>query len=121
VIGYAASNPAFAKAFRARIGDGQRAQLTGLLQSAIDQGQLRAGLDIDIALDVLLGPILYRRFMQTTVPPELPQHLVDSFWRSNAPEHSSERAADEKRNTGPNGKRPNRASKHQKMMTRRVG
>jgi len=121
VIGYAASNPAFAKAFRARIGDGQRAQLAGLLQNAIDNGELRAGLDIDIALDVLLGPILYRRFMQTTVPLELPQHVVDSFWRSNAPEPSSERSNGDKRNAGPNGQRPNAALNHQKKMARRVG
>ena len=115
VIGYAASNPAFAKAFRARIGDGQRAQLTGLLQSAIDKGELRAGLSMDMALDVLLGPILYRRFMQTTVPPELPHHVVDSFWRLNAAD-SSEQAA----NGDPRGTRPNGASKHQNPIRRRV-
>jgi AcrR family transcriptional regulator len=121
VIGYAAGNPAFAKAFRERIGEGHRAQLTGLLRSAIERGELRAGLDIDMALDVLLGPILYRRFMQTAVPPELPQHVVDSFWRLNAAAPKSERANGDKPNAGPNGRRPNGASNHQKTMSRRVG
>jgi AcrR family transcriptional regulator len=121
VIGYAASNPAFAKAFRARIGDGQRAQLAQLLQSAIEKGDLRAGLDIDIAFDVLLGPILYRRFMQTTVPPELPQHVVDSFWRLNAAKSSPEPAVGKKRKGVPAGQRPNGASNHHMPLRRRVG
>ncbi len=121
VIGYAASNPAFAKAFRARIGEGHRIQLAALLRSAIEKGELREGLDIDMAFDVLLGPILYRRFMQTAVPPDLPQHVVDSFWRLNAPEPSSERANGDSRNTGPNGQRPNGASNHRKGIARRVG
>jgi AcrR family transcriptional regulator len=122
VIGYAASNPAFAKAFRARIVDGPRVQLAGLLQGAIDKGALRAGLDIDMALDVLLGPILYRRFMQTTVPPELPQHVVDSFWRLNAPESSPEPVNSDQRKGRPGGQRPNNASHHHHIpQGRRVG
>jgi hypothetical protein len=120
VIGYAAGNPAFAKAFRARIGDGQRTQLAGLLQSAIDKGELRAGLDMDIALDVLLGPIMYRRFMQTTVPPELPQYVVDSFWRVNAPT-SSAVGKDDKQKKSPGNRRPNGLSHHQKILGRRLG
>jgi AcrR family transcriptional regulator len=121
VIGYAASNPAFAKAFRARIGEGQRTQLAGLLRSAIEKGELRAGLDMDTALDLLLGPILYRRFMQTTVPPELPQHVVDSFWRSHAPEALQAVGMGEKTKNGPSGRRPNGLSNHQKTLGRRVG
>jgi AcrR family transcriptional regulator len=123
VIGYAASNPPFAKAFRARIGEGHRVQLAALLQSAIQKDELREGLDIDMAFDVLLGPILYRRFMQETVPPELPQHLVDSFWWLNAPNSSSQRANanGDKRKAGPNGRRPNGTSNHHIPLGRRVG
>jgi AcrR family transcriptional regulator len=121
VIGYAASNPAFAKAFRARIGEGQHTQLSGLLQSAIEKGELRAGLDLDTALDLLLGPILYRRFMQTTVPPELPEHVVDSFWRSHAPQSLQAVGQGEKPKNGPSGRRPNGLSNHQKTLGRRVG
>ena len=123
VIGYAAGNPAFAKAFRARIGDGHRVQLTALLQRAVEKGELRAGLDVDMAFDVLLGPILYRRFMQETVPLDLPQHLIDSFWRLNAPESSAQpaNANDDKRKVGPNGRRPNGTSNHHIPQGRRVG
>jgi AcrR family transcriptional regulator len=121
VIGYAASNPEFAKAFRARILDGHRDQLAELLQSAIDQGELRAGLDMDMALDVLLGPILYRRFMQTAVPPDLPKYVVDSFWHLNAGALSSQRANGDRTESGPIKRRPNGTSKHQISSSRRIG
>lgn len=121
VIGYAASNPEFAKAFRARILDRHRDQLAGLLQSAIARGELRAGLDMDVALDVLLGPILYRRFMQAAVPLELPEYVVDSFWRLNAGTLSSQRANGDRSKGGPIKQRPNGTSKHQISSSRRIG
>jgi AcrR family transcriptional regulator len=98
VMGYAASNPAFAKAFRARLTDGRRAQLTELLQRAMAKGQLNAGLDIDVATDLLLGPILYRRFMQASVPPGLAKCVVDSFWQLNG--RKSEQANNEAKKRG---------------------
>jgi hypothetical protein len=64
---------------------------------------------------------LYRRFMQTTVPPELPQHLVDSFWQLNAPEPLHAVAKGEKPKNDPNGRRPNALSHHQKPLGRRLG
>jgi len=131
VIGYAAGNPAFAKAFRARIVDRPRAQLAGLLRNAIDKGELRAGLDVELALDVLLGPILYVRFMQLTVAPELPQHVVDSFWWLHAAEFSTldgkrekwpgKSATPKKSKDESNGRRPNGVSIHQIKIRRRVG
>jgi len=120
VIGYAASNPAFAKAFRARMTNGPRTQLAGLLRNAIEKGELRAGLDLEMALDVLLGPILYRRFMQAAVPPELPKHVVDSFWHLNSPLNSGAEHPREKSNGGADGKRRNGASHHPMTLGRRV-
>lgn len=120
VIGYAASNPAFAKAFRARILDGHRAQLAGLLRNAIDKGELGAAVDMETALDVLLGPILYRRFMQTTVPPELPEHIVDCFWRLNAAEPLPQPANGDKRKGRSGSLRPNGASNHHIPQGRRI-
>ena len=83
VMSYAAGNPAFARAFAARISKGQRAQMTALLERAISMGELCAGLDFDLAMDMLIGPILHRRFMQAAVPPGLPKRVVDVFWRAN--------------------------------------
>ncbi len=85
VISYAESNPAFGDAFRARISEGRRAQLDTLLQSAVARGELQADLDVDLAMHLLFGPIMYHRFMQTAVPADLPKRVVDSYWRLNAP------------------------------------
>jgi AcrR family transcriptional regulator len=85
VMSYAAANPAFARAFCSRISGGRRTQMADLLQRAVSKGELRPGLDVELALDLLIGPILHRRFMQTTVPPGLPECVVDAFWRAHAP------------------------------------
>ncbi len=120
VIGYAANNPEFAKAFRARIGDGPRTRLSGLLQAAADKGDLRGGLDVEIALDVLLGPILYLRFMQAPVPPELPEYVIGAFWRLNSPLLEGGESPREKNNGAGNPKRRNGTSHHPITLGRRV-
>ena len=120
VIGYAASNPAFAKAFRARMADGPRTQLADLLQNAIEKGELLGGIDLEMALDVLLGPIFYRRFMQASVPAELPEHVVDSFWRVNARAGSPPDAHAKRNNGGSKGPRRNGGSHHPMSLVRRI-
>jgi AcrR family transcriptional regulator len=121
VIGYAASNAAFAKAFRARMADGPRTQLAALVKSAVEKGQLQAGIDVEMALDVLLGPIFYRRFMQDAVPQELPEYVLDCFWRVNAANGAAPGAEGAKRNNGgPNGGRRNGTSHHPMTLVRRT-
>jgi AcrR family transcriptional regulator len=101
VISYAESNPAFGEAFRARIYGERRAQLGALLQAAVAQGELRGSLDVDLAMDLLFGPIMYHRFMQATVPADLPKLVVDSFWRLNTP-----RGKRKTRKSRSNGRKP---------------
>ena len=85
VIGYAAGNPAFGNALRARFDEPRRVQVTRLVTRAIFQGQLQADLDLDTAPDMLLGPIMHRRFLNTVVPQQLPEQIVGAFWRAYAP------------------------------------
>lgn len=42
---------------------GRRAGTKAVLQRAIDRGELRADTDLDIATDVLTGPVFYRHLM----------------------------------------------------------
>ncbi len=84
IIGYAASNPEFAKAWRDHSMEPRRAALNRLLQQAILQGELRRGIDPDLAMDLLIGPVMHRRFMNTTVPAKVPEYVVDAFWRAYA-------------------------------------
>lgn len=85
IVGYAASNPAFAKAWREHSMKPRRAELTRLLQQAISKGELRGDIDPDLAMDLLIGPVMHRRFMSTTVPAKIPERVVDAFWRAYAP------------------------------------
>jgi hypothetical protein len=85
IVGYAASNPEFGKAWRAQLMEPRRAALTRVLQEAVAQGALRADLDADLSMDLLIGPVMHRRFMNADVPPDIPERVVDAFWRAHAP------------------------------------
>jgi len=85
IMSYAACHPAFAKAFCAHISAGRRSQITNLLRQAISKGELCSNLDVDLALDLLIGPIMHRRFMHSSVPANLPKRVVEAYWRAHAP------------------------------------
>ena len=85
IVGYASGKPAFMSALRACFDEPRRAQASRLVMRAIFQGQLRDDLDVDIAPDMLFGPIMHRRFSDSRVPPDLPEEVVAAFWRANAP------------------------------------
>lgn len=86
IVGYAVGNPAFGNALRARYVEPRNAQIRRLIRRAISQGQLRDDLDLGIAPDMLFGPIMNRRLVNTVVPPDLPEKLVDAYWKANAPD-----------------------------------
>jgi AcrR family transcriptional regulator len=87
LIAYAARNPAFGEAWRARVFEPPRAQLTRLLERAIAQGQLPRDLDRDLAIALLLGPMLYIHVLKRirgAAPEDLPEHVVAAFWKAHA-------------------------------------
>ncbi|MEU7765286.1 TetR/AcrR family transcriptional regulator [Nocardia sp. NPDC049190] len=53
-------DPELAAAYRERLLLPQRAAITDRLAAAVDSGELRAGLDLEFAVDLLLGPIQTR-------------------------------------------------------------
>jgi AcrR family transcriptional regulator len=59
LMAYAARNPSFGRAWRERVFEPPRAQLTRLLDRAVAQGLVPRDLDRDLALALLLGPMLY--------------------------------------------------------------
>lgn len=79
LVGEAVDNPELAQVWRARIIAPRRARLAALVARAVDQGDLRPDTDIDLAVDLLLGPLLYRRLVTGTVMPA-PEQLVDVVW-----------------------------------------
>jgi AcrR family transcriptional regulator len=85
IMTYAAGHPEFARAFCVHISDGRHSQISDLLKRAVSKGELSPDVDVDLALDLLIGPVLYRRFMHASVPPNLPEQVVDAYWRAHAP------------------------------------
>jgi AcrR family transcriptional regulator len=84
IMAHAMGNPAFARALRAQFDAPRRARLTSILEQAVAQGKLRSGIDIDLAMDLLFGPVMHRQFARTPMPPEMPEKVVDAFWTANA-------------------------------------
>jgi len=81
IIGYAMTNPDFGKALHEFAFAPRRIQVERLLSDAVAQGELRSGIDPVFAIDLLLGPIMHRRFMdEKNVPPEMPERVVEYFW-----------------------------------------
>ena len=87
LMAYAARNPSFGEAWRARVFEPPRLQLRQMLERAIARGQLPRGLDRDLALALLLGPLMYchvLKRMQVEGPENLPEQVVSTFWKAHA-------------------------------------
>ena len=82
IIGYAASSPKFARAFRKSSIGPTETQVMRILDEAISKGELSPETDREVAISLLFGPILHRKLMGASVPARLPEQVVDSFWRS---------------------------------------
>ena len=83
IIGYAAANPKFARAFRQSSIGPTETQVVRILNEAMAKGELPPDTDLDVSISLLFGPILHRKLMGGKVPPKLPEEVVDSFWRSH--------------------------------------
>jgi len=85
VFGHASTNPKFAKAWGERVEQPRRARLINLVEQAVAAGELRGDTDVELAVHLLLGPVLYHRLMHTAMPPRMLERVVDAFWMANEP------------------------------------
>jgi hypothetical protein len=53
-----------------------------LLRQAAALGELRSDIDVDFAMDLLVGPVMHRRFMGVEADPDTAEKVVDVFWRA---------------------------------------
>ena len=60
LLGEGQFDSALAEAYRTRFFRPRRLEARGLLEKAIQRGELKQGLDIDISIDLIYGPIFYR-------------------------------------------------------------
>ena len=85
LLAYSAKNLEFAKAWRARVMDRARTSLKMLLRRGVDRGVFSAGLDEDLGVALLLGPMMYRHIFGSSVNQEwLAEGAVESFWKAHA-------------------------------------
>ncbi|WP_407700648.1 TetR/AcrR family transcriptional regulator [Streptomyces endophyticus] len=70
----AARNPEIAEALQKALREGQHGVASGIVRAAAERGELRAGLDEELALDLISGPLYWRTLVVRT--PKLPKdHL----------------------------------------------
>jgi AcrR family transcriptional regulator len=60
MVGASATNPTLAQHYREQIIGPRRARVAEILRQGIRAGELRRGLDVDLAIDAVVGPLIYR-------------------------------------------------------------
>jgi AcrR family transcriptional regulator len=87
LIAYSAIHPEFGKAWRHRVMEPPRQCLKRVLRRGISRGLLPANLDLESAMALLLGPMLYAHVFhkdQVTNAPDLGPVTAQAFWRAHS-------------------------------------
>jgi AcrR family transcriptional regulator len=73
-----ASYPDFAAAYRSQVIEGRREVFLRILRRGVEQGELRRDTDLELAMDQLTGPLLYRALWRgDPLPRRMAEELVD--------------------------------------------
>ncbi|MEO6982026.1 MAG: TetR-like C-terminal domain-containing protein, partial [Edaphobacter sp.] len=102
LMAYSARNRAFGDAWRAKVLEPARVGLTASIKRGEKLGVLRSGIDPEIGIALLLGPMMYRRIfaqrLGRNAPKDLEVHVVDAFLdafakgkKAPGPRHSSKK------------------------------
>jgi AcrR family transcriptional regulator len=80
LVDRAQADPEFGRAYRAQFVEPRRAQARASFDRAIDRGEVPADTDVDVALDMLYGPV-YHRVLHGHLPvtDEFGQTVVDNI------------------------------------------
>jgi AcrR family transcriptional regulator len=93
VLEEASRNPELASTVRERFLAGRRAALSAVLQRGVRRGDLRRGLDLELALDVLGGAIFYRLLVTGgPIDDRLADGIVELVLRGFAPDRRGDSA-----------------------------
>jgi len=83
IIAYAQRNHAMGTVWRARVVEPSRIALANMIKRGEKRGVLRRGIDPEIGIALLLGPLIYRHvFVQKAggkAPKDLEVHVADAF------------------------------------------
>ena len=87
LMAYASRSPTLGQAAWQIMFEPPRAAIRKILQRAIDQGHLPKSVDRDLALALLLGPMMYGHLISRlggSTPANLAEHVVDAFLKAHA-------------------------------------
>jgi AcrR family transcriptional regulator len=91
-------NPELAVVARDRFLTGRRAALRTVFERGVRRGDQRRGLDIELALDVLAGPVFYRLLITGgPIDAHLADGVVELILRGFAPDHRAAQPTTRKR------------------------
>ena len=85
LVAYSAVHREFGEAWRHRVMEPSRVLLKRVLRRGMERKLLPATLDLDEAMALLLGPILYMKIFQDATPiGDLGRKVAESFWRGHS-------------------------------------
>lgn len=68
LLSAAVENPELLARYRQQVVEPRRARFRAVLAGAVDEGLVRADVDLDHACDLLIGPVAYRNLLRTDPP-----------------------------------------------------
>jgi AcrR family transcriptional regulator len=102
LIGSMAVEPELARAMRGGFLAGRRAALSEVLRRGVERGDLRPDLDLELALDVLGGPLFYRLLVTGgPLDEQLAEGVADLILRGFAPDEPRRAKSRSKRKEQP--------------------
>lgn len=87
LVGEALDHPELMHRYRVQVLEPRRQRMQAVLREGIEQALVRPDVDLDHAVDLLVGPMAYRNLIRNEPPPgpELAARIVDDVLRALAP------------------------------------
>lgn len=91
LLGASAENPELMKRYREQVLDPRRRRFLDVLQRGVAEGLVRPEVDLEYAVDLLVGPMAYRNLIRNDPPPgpDLAARVVDDVLVALAPKEKS--------------------------------
>ncbi len=91
LLGASAENPELLARYRQQVLDPRRQRFLDVLSRGVDEGLIRADVDLHYAADLMVGPMAYRSLFRPDPPPgpDLAARIVDDVLVALAPQESS--------------------------------
>ncbi len=92
LMAYAAAHRDFGDRWRTRVVERPRKQLRRILKRGIEYRELSPDTDVEVAVAMLLGPMMYRKIFANgfgaKLPKDFERRVVDAFWAGHARKRS---------------------------------